>query len=168
MSIVERYLIQCPLFGVSVKRDSTVHYSSDLLLCEHHFHKEPQLLLSVLIQVQGTSFFSNIEAKRQRNGLLSVGWRTNSMRRDIKVGSILHSSNHTVSQLKCFTASILSLKILSWLVEHKTFNSFWTARATVEIVDFLPAIEVSGAEVNIESLLRANLLTAFLRQGVRM
>ena len=39
---------------------------------------------------------------------------------------------------------------------------------TVEIVDFLPAIEVSGAEVNIESLLRANLLTAFLRQGVRM
>ena len=24
LSIVERYLIQCPLFGVSVKRDSTV------------------------------------------------------------------------------------------------------------------------------------------------
>ena len=24
VSIVERYLIQCPLFGVSVKRDSTV------------------------------------------------------------------------------------------------------------------------------------------------
>ena len=25
LSIVERYLIQCPLFGVSVKRDSTVY-----------------------------------------------------------------------------------------------------------------------------------------------
>ena len=24
LSIVERYLIQCPLFGVSIKRDSTV------------------------------------------------------------------------------------------------------------------------------------------------
>ena len=26
LSIVERYLIQCPLFGMSVKRDSTVLY----------------------------------------------------------------------------------------------------------------------------------------------
>ena len=28
LSIVERYLIQCPLFGVSVKRDSTVIISN--------------------------------------------------------------------------------------------------------------------------------------------
>ena len=32
LSIVERYLIQCPLFGVSVKRDSTVVFLSVLAL----------------------------------------------------------------------------------------------------------------------------------------
>ena len=33
LSIVERDLIQCPLFGVSVKRDSTVHIM--YLLVDH-------------------------------------------------------------------------------------------------------------------------------------
>ena len=28
LSIVERYLIQCPLFGVSIKRDSTLHITA--------------------------------------------------------------------------------------------------------------------------------------------
>ena len=28
LSIVERYLIQCPLFGVCVKRDSTVYVTN--------------------------------------------------------------------------------------------------------------------------------------------
>ena len=30
LSIVERYLIQCPLFGVSVKRDSTVVFPHEI------------------------------------------------------------------------------------------------------------------------------------------
>ena len=34
LSIIERDLIQCPLFGVSVKRESTVTEKNDLLVNE--------------------------------------------------------------------------------------------------------------------------------------
>ena len=52
LSIVERYLIQCPLFGVSVKRDSTVLHTQrtdcTTLLATPHYSL-PSHVTSVLI-----------------------------------------------------------------------------------------------------------------------
>ena len=52
------------------------------------------------------------------NGLDLDGLRTKDRRSSIKVGTLLCSSKVTVSQLKFFTASTLSLSIESWSEEE--------------------------------------------------
>ena len=58
LSIVERYLIQCPLFGVSVKRDSTV-YDRPVII-NRMFHVRASYVHSTLKQDYGlgkTNFY---------------------------------------------------------------------------------------------------------------
>ena len=54
LSIVERYLIQCPLFGVSVKRESTVLRTLDsslIHLPDSDIFVAQQLYLSVCVKM---------------------------------------------------------------------------------------------------------------------
>ena len=107
-----------------------------------------------------------MDATKQMNCLCSCGLLTNFFSRDIRVGITAWSSYHTVSQLNCLTASKPSFKSVSWVCLHTALNSASMALAMAFTAALLPGSDVSGAEVNLESVLRASLFTAVLRQGV--
>ena len=72
----------------------------------------------------GERCFSNIEAKKQRRGLLRSGNLSKDLSSVISVGRFCFSSSHIVSQLKHLTASMLSRSTVSCVSEHILWISF--------------------------------------------
>ena len=68
------------------------------------------------------------------NSLDLDGLRTKDRRSSIKVGTLLCSFKVTVSQLKFFTASTLSLSIESWSEEEILAISLFIVLATLLII----------------------------------
>ena len=145
LSIVERYLIQCPLFGVSFMRDSTVHTyihymncSSQLLLNDNFF-----LMIQLILFIRYISRRMR-EADKKYIFLSVVGVyvvRTSSLNKHScqlfrKAASfsslVLLSSSVSMANLSCLLATTFSS--LRFLFNFTSLQSFESGQALFLVV----------------------------------
>jgi len=107
-----------------------------------------------------------MDATKQSRGILFTGCGINRASNNVKVGSLCWSSSITVSQLNCFTASIVSLKIELCASELMSFISDLIFMANSTITDLDVVGDFAIADESEVKLLRAKRLMFFFREGV--